>query len=236
MFNSPLSLDKVDRIIGLLDLPPAARVVDLGCGEGEFLLRVMERYDAIGYGIDPLVAALDKCQAKSQGRVKPERLHLFPKPVADFTWPEEPFDLAICIGATHACQGFIPTLRELKKHVRPNGLILMGDIFWRERPGRDYAKFLGANWPSFDSDFASYVTAAEKEEVLALYSVRSSEEEWDHFEGAFALNRFRNALAKTDPTERTKALEKTKSWRDAYWKWGRSTMGFGFYLYQNTKV
>ncbi len=203
MFNSPLSLEKTDQIIALLDLPPSARVVDLGCGEGEFLIRVMERYGAIGHGIDPQTSALDKCRAKSEGRANPEHLHLFAKHGTDFDWPQEPFDLAICIGASHAFEGFNPTLRELKKHVRTNGLILMGDIFWKKRPVKEY-------------------------------SVPSSQEEWDHFEGEFATKRFRKALAMSDAAERNGAVTKTKIWRDAYFKWGRSTMGFGFYLYQNT--
>ncbi len=234
MFNSPLSIEKTDQIIALLDLPLAARVVDLGCGEGEFLIRVMERYGAIGHGIDPQTSALEKCRAKSKGRVNPEHLHLFAKHGADFDWSQEQFDLAICIGASHAFEGFNPTLRKLKKHVRPNGLILMADIFWKKRPAKEYADFLGEGWPPPDIDFSARVIAGEKEGLLALYSVPSSQEEWDHFEGEFATKRFRKALAMSDEEARNGAVMKTKIWRDAYFKWGRSTMGFGFYLYQNT--
>src|SRR5437588_4357178 len=52
LFCSPLSEEKADRLIDLLDLHPAAHVLDAGCGKAELLIRVVERYGATGVGVD----------------------------------------------------------------------------------------------------------------------------------------------------------------------------------------
>jgi cyclopropane fatty-acyl-phospholipid synthase-like methyltransferase len=42
-FCCPLSSAKLDQLVGLLDLPPQAHVLDVGCGKAELLLRVLPR-------------------------------------------------------------------------------------------------------------------------------------------------------------------------------------------------
>ena len=49
---NPLSVAKLDEMIGLLDLPRGARVLDIACGKGEFLVRLVERYGVRGVGVD----------------------------------------------------------------------------------------------------------------------------------------------------------------------------------------
>src|SRR5512139_2706948 len=49
---NPTSEEKLTRLIGLLRLPAKARLVDIACGKGEFLIRLAEAYDIRGIGID----------------------------------------------------------------------------------------------------------------------------------------------------------------------------------------
>lgn len=41
---NPTSNDKLARLVGLLRLPAEARVVDIACGKGEFLIHLAEAY------------------------------------------------------------------------------------------------------------------------------------------------------------------------------------------------
>ena len=49
---NPTSNDKLARLVGLLRLPAEARVVDIACGKGEFLIRLAEAYgDSVESGL-----------------------------------------------------------------------------------------------------------------------------------------------------------------------------------------
>lgn len=52
MFNCPLGVERASRLIEQLNLESHDRVLDIGCGEGEFLTRIAERYDITGIGVD----------------------------------------------------------------------------------------------------------------------------------------------------------------------------------------
>jgi hypothetical protein len=61
---NPLSEGSLDPVPGLLDLAPGARVLDLGCGKGETLIRLARRFRAAGnvsagvaLGLTPLFAS-----------------------------------------------------------------------------------------------------------------------------------------------------------------------------------
>jgi len=46
------------------------------------------------------------------------------------------------------------------------------------------------------------------------------------------MRNLRKALAISELETQKEELRKKMAWRDAYLKWGHSTIGFGLYLYQ----
>jgi len=59
----------------------------------------------------------------------------------------------------------------------------------------------------------------------------SNDDEWDHFEWSHRMKiEHEAALQPNDPAVAEK-LQRSRQWRDGYLRWGRSTMGFGFYLF-----
>jgi len=232
-FNCPLSAEKADRVIDVLGLSAGACVVDIGCGSGEFLLRVMERYQAHGVGIDPDDEALKRCRERSAGRVPAEHLKLHQIEVSAFAWPSLFFDAAICIGASHAFGGFSSMLQLLSQRVRPGGLIVVGDLYWREEPNPEYLQILGDGFPPSGTDHATLARSGESLQLIPLYSARSNQDEWDNFEGCFAFNRYVRALSIADQAEKENAIAKSRRWYDAYLRWGHSAMGFGYFVFLN---
>ncbi len=69
VFNNPISSEKADRLISLLDLRSDGRVLDVGCGNGEFLIRVIERYGVTGLGIDNSPEAIASARENAGGRI-----------------------------------------------------------------------------------------------------------------------------------------------------------------------
>jgi hypothetical protein len=47
---NPTSEEKLARLVGLLRLPPVASVVDIACGKGEFLIRLVEAFSNVEAG------------------------------------------------------------------------------------------------------------------------------------------------------------------------------------------
>src|SRR5262245_3538036 len=98
---SPISDEKLNRVVDLLDLPPGARVLDVGCGKGELLLRVVERWDAHGIGVDPNRAFLDVARSHADTRVGPKAIQWLETEMSAATIPPASLDAGMCVGATH---------------------------------------------------------------------------------------------------------------------------------------
>ena len=52
LIMNPMRDDKFTRFCEALDLPESSRVIDVGCGKGEFLHRLYALYSVSGVGID----------------------------------------------------------------------------------------------------------------------------------------------------------------------------------------
>ena len=76
LFNSPLSAEKANQLIKLLDLNSDCRILDVGCGNGEFLIRVIEATGAHGLGIDIDTRSISAAQKNANGRI-PARSYEF---------------------------------------------------------------------------------------------------------------------------------------------------------------
>ena len=69
---NPTSEEKLARLVGLLRLPPAAGVVDIACGKGEFLIRLVEAYGVRCTGIDisPIVSTTQRRDSRRECPVR----------------------------------------------------------------------------------------------------------------------------------------------------------------------
>lgn len=231
LFANPLSETKIDRVLGLLDLQPGAPVLDVGCGNAELLLRLIERFDVVGVGVDPNAAALGEARRRAAGRVAAGQLQLHQQPVAEFDAQQHSYAAALCIGSTHAYGDYPSTLAALQRLVHPGGLIVIGDGYWKQPPDPEYLALLGAQ-PDELTDHAANVTRAVAAGLVPLYSVVSSDDEWDHYEGLYCRAIERYVAAHPDDPDSAEFSAYIRRWYAGYLRWGRATLGFGLYLFQ----
>ena len=79
----PMSAAKMERVIGYLPLERGARVLDIGCGKAELLLRLVERYGVEGIGVDRSRDALALARAAVDARVPDAPVHFIETDVAE---------------------------------------------------------------------------------------------------------------------------------------------------------
>lgn len=233
-FNNPIggaTFDRALRVPGVLRVPglgPASRLLDLGCGRGEMLVRAAERHGAGGVGVDRDADLIAVAREQAAARAPAAALAFHAADAVAFDDAAHgPFDLAACVGASHVFGGFAATVRRLLEAVLPGGYVLVGDVYWRRDPPAEYLAVLGADRADH-LDHAATAAAGVAEGLTLVYTAVASEAEWDHFEGRFWARRLRAAFDRGDEA----AVAKVRQWQDAYLRWGRETMGFGLYLYR----
>src|SRR4051812_27659787 len=131
-FHNPLSAARVDEALERSELRPGARVLDVGCGAGELLVRAAERFGATGFGFDTAPVQVDGARRRAAARA--------PDAGLEFALADDGstgYDLVACIGSMHAVEG---GLAELAGRGRA---VLVGDGFWRRRPEPAYLEALG---------------------------------------------------------------------------------------------
>ncbi len=131
--HNPITPEKLATLGVALRLETGTRVLDLGSGSGEMLCTWARDHGVIGTGIDlsELFTAQAKLRAEEFGvAAQVEFIH---GDASGFV-SDEKAGVAACLGATWIGGGFVGTIELLAKSLRPGGIILIGEIYWRQSP------------------------------------------------------------------------------------------------------
>lgn len=141
--KSPLDDDSVRHLLEIGAPRGDERVLDLGCGGGEWLLRALSaRPHLRAEGVDISEGDLREAGEAASRLGVGERLALHHQEAADFR-SVHAFDLVLSVGATHAFGGLLPTLEAARKHLAPGGRVLIGDGFWEREPSPEAVEMFG---------------------------------------------------------------------------------------------
>ncbi len=142
---------------------------------------------------------------------------------------DERFDAVICMGSSQAVGTFADALSWAWRALRPGGTALFADGYWKQPPTQDYLDVLGATADEMQSH-AGNAALARDAGFRVLATATASDDEWDEYEGLYcnAVERYVDAHPEDPDIE---AMDgRIRPWHDAYLRWGRDTLGFGFYL------
>lgn len=233
--NIPISDAKVDQLIDCLRIESDHRILDAGCGNGEFLLRASERVPCHGLGLDQNASLIAAANTAATTRSSARDCRFEVADLQNHQLTDAPYDAAICLGSTHAFasgdSAYPTTLRELSRIVRPGGRILVGEAYRKQPPHPDYLQLIGDPVGIY-RNHRENVALAETQGLIPLYAIVSNEDEWDHFEWSHRMAIEEASQAAPDDESLAAKLRPSHAWRDGYLQWGRTTMGFGFYLFQ----
>ena len=150
LFCNPITAAKVDELGRVLNIGPGSRLLDIACGMGEFLIRWGEQHGSTGVGVDLSPYAIEGARRRHADRIPEHDLTWVHGDGADYT-PEEPFDVALCIGASWIWKGFKGTIKALRKFVKPGGLVVSGEPYWKQKPPKAYLEAEELNRKEFYS-------------------------------------------------------------------------------------
>jgi SAM-dependent methyltransferase len=230
---NPTNDDKLARLVGLLRLPAEARVVDIACGKGEFLIRMAEAYGIRGIGIDLSPFCIAEAQRRLQMRAPKADVVFSQMNGSDFR-PDEPRipTLASCIGASWVFGGHAETLDALSGMVAPGGWVIVGEPYWRQEPSEEYLAASGLS----RNAFGTHAGNAEAGEVLGLelvHTLVSSTDDWDNYEGLQWYAAAEYARRHPDDPDLPELLERVAKGKAEYLRWARDTLGWAIYVFRH---
>lgn len=225
--HNPFTPEKYATLGRVLRLKPGARLLDLGSGSGEMLCTWSRDYGITGVGID--MSSLFTAQAKLRAEALGVAAHVhFIHNDASGYLAEEKCDVAACVGATWIAGGVGGTIALLAKSLKPGGIILIGEPYWRQLPAtNEEAKACGASAVADFLTLPQLVASFGERGYDVVEMVLADQEGWDRYEAAKWLT-LRRWLAENPDDEfaadvreiLTLAPVRHVTWTREYLGWG----------------
>ncbi|MYV40350.1 methyltransferase domain-containing protein [Streptomyces sp. SID1328] len=227
-FHGPLSSARADAIVGRLSANRPHTVLDIGCGWGELLLRVLEAVpEARGTGIDLNETDLARGRRSAEERGLAERVAFLAESARDTD--HGPADLVLCVGATQALSDAdCPTpeaLRSLRRLVSDHGRVLLGEGIWDRRPT---PAELAGMWPdAAESDhltLPALLDLAVESGFRPEWTETATLPEWEEFESGYQADQEVWLAANPDAAEVRERLDRHR----AQWMSYRGILGMAY--------
>ncbi|MFC1400297.1 MULTISPECIES: trans-aconitate 2-methyltransferase [Streptacidiphilus] len=220
---APLDSDSADLLLRW-GLPVGdERVLDLGCGRGAWLELALDgrpELQVVGVDLDP--AAFENVPEVLTGK----NVELRVGDAAEYS-SEEPFHLVLCMGATHAFGGLLPTLEAARRHLAPGGSVLVGDGYWEREPGPAALEIFGdGSGADPFSDLAGTVDRVVRAGWTPVFAHTSTTAELDEYEWSWTGTLSEWALDHPDDPDSAAALEAARVHREEWLRDYRRTFGF----------
>lgn len=190
-FHGPLSEARAARLVARLAETRPSTVLDIGCGWGEFLLRVLDAAPgATGVGLDIQTEDLARGRELAKERGLAGRAKFVEE--SALGTPRGPADIVLCMGASQALRDpegphdVAAAMRELRRLVAPGGRVLLGEGFWQRTPT---PQELAAMWPGAREDdhppLGALVDRAVDAGFRPAWIETANPEEWEEFESGY---------------------------------------------------
>lgn len=176
----PFTDEQLATLGRALHLSAGDTVLDLACGKGELVCTWARDHGTVGTGVDlnPSFVAAARERAAALGVAVD-----FVEADASGYVSASPVDVASCVGATWIGGGVVGTLALLERSLRPGGIALVGEPFWRSEPPAGGRRRVGEF-----STLPGLVAATRDAGWDLVEMVLADEDSWDRYVAAQWLN------------------------------------------------
>ncbi len=228
-FMNPTSSEKLDEMVGRLELEEGSRVLDIACGKADPLTRIAQRYHVEGVGVDFSPYFVRDARSAARTASPPSHIELLEMDGKQFT-SQEPFDLAMCLGASWIYGGFAGTLEAMRQYTHPGGLILVGEPHWIKKPASEIMDQVVKEEGQFSTHMGNVKLGIEAG-LLPLYCIVSSHDDWDRYQWLKFRAAETYALLNPEDPDVPELLTRVHRSRDSYLRYGRDCIGWAMYLF-----
>ena len=186
--HNPYSTEKLAVLGQALRISPGTTVLDLASGTGEMLCQWARDHGITGTGVDISTVFVQAAKERAVELGVAGQVSFLHGNAAGHVAPE-PVDIAACLGATWIGGGVPGTIDLLRQSLRPGGILLIGEPFWRKDPP-DEATVRGCHATSREQyrDLPGLVELFGDCGLDLVEMVLADEECWDRYVAAQWFN------------------------------------------------
>lgn len=227
--HNPITPGRLADLGRALHLAPGTRALDLASGSGEMLCTWARDHGVTGTGVDISTVFTERARARAAELGVADRVTFVHDDAAGFV-ADEPVDLAACVGATWIGGGVAGTVELLGESLRPGGLMLIGEPYWRrEVPDQETAEACHA---AGKDDFLELPELIGQFGALGydvVEMVHADQDSWDRYRAAQWLNLRRWLDANPDDELAAEVRAELTNEPVRYTRYQREYLGWGVF-------
>jgi len=182
--HNPITPDKLATLGAALRLAPGVSLLDLGSGSGEMLCTWARDHGITGTGVDMSQLFTEQAQRRAEELGVANQVKFIHGDAAGYV-SDQKVDVVACVGATWIAGGVAGTIALLTHSLRPGGIILIGEPFWRQLPPtEEVAKGCLAHAISDFLTLPALVASFGQLGYDVVEMVLADQDGWDRYEAA----------------------------------------------------
>jgi SAM-dependent methyltransferase len=222
--QNPTSPAKIRLLGERLGLDSGSHVLDVASGNGGPALILAETFGCRLTCVERAPEFVATARERTAAAGLEDLIEIVQADAADY--PLDHYDAALCIGATFAYGGLVPTLERLRPAAP---LLAVGEPYWREwplpaAPGAE--RTAEGEWlPLLET-----IERVESTGVRVVSLVASSEEDWDRYESLHWLTLDAWLAANPEHPQAEEFRARGAAQRARYLAWERAVMGWAIFV------